>query len=106
MANEQKQGMGAQGQQGSGQQEGRSESSVVPDKDYNLVSVLYHALQGAETYSQYVQDAQRQGDQELASFFSEVRQEHLRLAERAKQLLGQRLSGGARAGQGGARGSA
>lgn len=104
MANEQKQPSGAQGQQGSGP-EGRSESSVVADKDYNLVSVLYHALQGAETYARYVQDAQKQGDQELASFFGEVRQEELRLAERAKQLLGQRLSGG-RQGQGGARGSA
>ncbi|WP_437929123.1 hypothetical protein WMF37_07595 [Sorangium sp. So ce291] len=100
MANEQKQGVGAQGQQGSG----LSESSVVADKDYNLVSVLYHALQGAETYGQYVQDAQKQGDQELASFFSEVRQEELRLADRAKQLLGQRLSGGRQ--QGGSRGSA
>ncbi|WP_434045801.1 MULTISPECIES: hypothetical protein [Sorangium] len=98
MANEQKQGAGTQGQQG------RSESSVVPDKDYNLVSVLYHALQGAETYSQYVQDAQKQGDQELATFFSEVRQEELRLAERAKHLLGQRLGGGRP--QGGTRGSA
>ncbi|WP_437757442.1 hypothetical protein [Sorangium sp. So ce1389] len=100
MANEQKQGVGAQGQQGSG----LSESSVIADKDYNLVSVLYHALQGAETYARYVQDAQKQGDQELASFFSEVRQEELRLAERAKQLLGQRLSGGRQ--QGGSRGSA
>ncbi|KYF71108.1 hypothetical protein [Sorangium cellulosum] len=98
MANEQKQGAGTQGQQG------RSESSVVPDKDYNLVSVLYHALQGAETYAQYVQDAQKQGDQELATFFGEVRQEELRLAERAKHLLGQRLSGGRP--QGGTRGSA
>jgi hypothetical protein len=105
MASEQKQGMGAQGQQGSGRQEGRSESSVFADKDYNLVSVLYHALQGAETHSQYIQDAKQQGDQELASFFSEVQQEELRLAERAKQLLGQRLSGG-RQGQGGARASA
>ncbi|MGK3966315.1 hypothetical protein WMF38_19290 [Sorangium sp. So ce118] len=100
MANEQKQGVGAQGQQGSG----LSESSVVADKEYNLVSVLYHALQGAQTYAQYVQDAQKQGDQELATFFGEVRQEELRLAERAKQLLGQRLGGGRQ--QGGSRGSA
>ncbi|WP_437715966.1 hypothetical protein WMF45_05875 [Sorangium sp. So ce448] len=105
MATEQKQGMGAQGQQGSGLQEGRSESSVIADKDYNLVSVLYHTLKGAQTHSQYIQDAKQQGDQELASFFSEVRQEELQRAERAKQLLGQRLSGG-RPGQGGARGSA
>ncbi|MGK4007177.1 hypothetical protein WMF31_31435 [Sorangium sp. So ce1036] len=103
MATEQKQGMRNQGQQGAGMQEGRTESSVIPDKDYNLVSVLYHALQGAETYARYIQDAKQQGDDELASFFSEVRQEDLRLAERAKLLLGQRLSGERQAG---ARGSA
>lgn len=28
------------------------------DVTYNLVSILYHALQGAETYDQYIQDAQ------------------------------------------------
>jgi hypothetical protein len=35
------------------------------DEQYNLVSVLYHTLQGAETYEQYLQDAQQAGDQEL-----------------------------------------
>lgn len=28
------------------------------DETYDLVSILYHALQGAETYDQYIQDAQ------------------------------------------------
>ncbi|WP_437678331.1 hypothetical protein [Sorangium sp. So ce131] len=101
MANEQKQSS-VQGQQGSGL---GSESNVLPDKDYNLVSVLYHALQGAETYSKYVQDAQQQGDQELVTFLNEVRQEELRRADRARQLLGQRLTSG-RQQQGGTRGSA
>ena len=32
---------------------------------YNLVSVLYHALQGAENYEQYANDAG--SDQDLAS---------------------------------------
>lgn len=27
------------------------------DNLYNLVSVLYHALQGAETYDKYISDA-------------------------------------------------
>ena len=34
---------------------------------YNLVSVLYHALQGADLYEQYASDAS--GDQDLAGFF-------------------------------------
>ncbi len=61
------------------------------DVQYNLVSVIYHALQGAENYNRYVRDAEESGDQELASFFHEVQAEESRRADRAKQLLGQRL---------------
>jgi hypothetical protein len=56
---------------------------------YNLVSVLYHALQGAELYAQYASDAG--GDQELASFFREVQQQEQQRADRARQLLATRL---------------
>jgi rubrerythrin len=61
---------------------------------YNLVSVLYHTLQGAETSVQYISDAEESGDEELARFFREVQEEDRRRAERAKTLLGQRLSQG------------
>ena len=66
-------------------------SSGPRDATYNLVSILYHALQGAETYREYVRDAERDGDQELAQFCREVQQEERRRAERAQQLLAQRL---------------
>lgn len=59
------------------------------DNLYNLVSVLYHALQGAETYDKYISDAG--GDQELASFMRDVKEEGTRRAERAKELLARRL---------------
>ncbi|HEX2279437.1 MAG TPA: hypothetical protein VE844_14905 [Gammaproteobacteria bacterium] len=64
------------------------------DVHYNLVSVLYHTLQGAETSVQYISDAEESGDEELARFFREVQEEDRRRAERAKTLLGQRLSQG------------
>jgi hypothetical protein len=64
------------------------------DVHYNLVSVLYHTLQGAETCMQYVSDAEESGDEELARFFRDVQEEDRRRAERAKTLLGQRLSHG------------
>mgnify|MGYP003288422612 CR=1 FL=1 len=64
------------------------------DVHYNLVSVLYHTLQGAETSMQYVSDAEQSGDEELARFFRDVQEEDRRRAERAKTLLGQRLSHG------------
>ncbi len=62
------------------------------DATYNLISVLYHALQGAETYAQYASDAG--SDQDLASFFQEVQQQEQQRADRAKQLLAQRLQQG------------
>jgi hypothetical protein len=66
--------------------------SGTKDATYNLVSVLYHALQGAETYAQYATDAG--SDQDLASFFREVQQQEQQRADRAKQLLAQRLQQG------------
>jgi hypothetical protein len=66
------------------------------DVHYNLISVLYHTLQGAETSVQYVSDAEESGDEELARFFRDVQEEDRRRAERAKTLLGQRLSHGDR----------
>jgi hypothetical protein len=35
------------------------------DEHYNMISVLYHALQGADTCATYLQDAERTGDQNL-----------------------------------------
>ncbi|HEU0012311.1 MAG TPA: hypothetical protein VFQ45_01435 [Longimicrobium sp.] len=64
------------------------------DVTYNLVSILYHALQGAETYDQYATDAEQEGDRELAQFFRDVKQENSRRADRAKQILHRRLHQG------------
>lgn len=64
------------------------------DETYDVVSILYHALQGAETYQQYLRDAEQRGDQELAQFFRDVQEEEKRRAERAKQLLAKRLGAG------------
>lgn len=61
------------------------------DVTYNLVSVLYHALQGAETCLMYVQDAEQNGDDEMADFFREVIIKNRHLADEAKRLLGGRL---------------
>ena len=59
------------------------------DATYNLVSVLYHSLQGADLYGTYASDAG--GDQDLASFFREMQQQEKQRADRAKQLLAKRL---------------
>jgi hypothetical protein len=63
----------------------------TPDVTYNLVSILYYALQGAETYDQYISDAEQKNDKDLAQFFRDTKEENQRRADRAKQLLAQRL---------------
>jgi hypothetical protein len=58
--------------------------------DHDLVSVLYHALRGVETYSNYARDARRDGDRELVEFFEDCRDDDAERAERARQLLADR----------------
>lgn len=72
------------GTQGSG-------STGADDKTFNLVSVLYHALEGGATYSRYIQDADQAGDSELAQFFRQTQQEEQQRAEQAKRLLASRI---------------
>lgn len=62
------------------------------DKHYDLISVVYHLLQGAETYQMYIEDAQQEGDQEVAQYFQEVQSHNRSLAQRGKALLLDRLS--------------
>lgn len=63
------------------------EPAETSDHEYALVSVLYHALQGVQACEQYIADAERAGDDELAKFFEECREEQTARAARAKQLL-------------------
>lgn len=66
-------------------------NTETKNSHYNLVSVLYHLLQGSSTYDQYIQDAQQSGDNELAEFFMNLKQASSSTAEKAKDLLRQRL---------------
>ena len=65
----------------------RAINPYTMDKDYNLISVLYHALQGAETTSQYAQDAQTEGAPQVAEFMRQVQEQYNRIAQQAKELL-------------------
>lgn len=67
------------------------------DVTYDLISVIYHALQGAQTYQIYANDA----DGDIASFFRDVQQQNEQIANRAKSLLAKQLSqSGSGSGQG------
>lgn len=61
------------------------------NENYNLISVLYYALQEAETCEHHVQDAERAGDHELVDFFTELRDSQIARAFQARRLILDRL---------------
>jgi hypothetical protein len=63
----------------------------MKDKNYNLVTSVQNALNTQWQMSQYKEDAEQQGDQELADYFQEVVDGTSRGADRGKQLLAERL---------------
>jgi hypothetical protein len=63
----------------------------MDNKDYDLVSVVYHASQGAETADRYLKDAQKSGDDDLKQYLEQVRTQYVELAQQGKKLLKQRL---------------
>lgn len=63
----------------------------VKDKNYNLISVLYHSSDNVLTVQQYVEDARREGDEEAATFFQNIVDNNQKAVEQAKQMLAQRL---------------
>lgn len=68
-----------------------SVGSGMKDEHYDIVSALYHALQGADVAGKYISDAEKEGDQEVVSFFREVQDKNRELAMKAKELLAKRV---------------
>jgi hypothetical protein len=62
----------------------------TPNTIYDLSSVLFHALEGGASYDTYIEDAEREGDGELADFFRQVRDEDSMRADEAQRLLAER----------------
>lgn len=63
------------------------------DKDYNLIWFTEQCLSNALRVGTYVQDAERDGDSELADFFKRAQAESRKGAEQGKEKLAKRLAG-------------
>jgi hypothetical protein len=61
------------------------------DKDYNIIWFTEACLSNALRLETYIQDAEREGDAELADFFRRAQAESRKGAEQGKQLLRKRL---------------
>ena len=63
------------------------------DKNYNLVWFTEQSLSNALRLETYVQDAERDGDDEVAQLFKRAQEHSRRGGEEGKRLLASRLSG-------------
>jgi hypothetical protein len=61
------------------------------DKDYNVIWFTEACLNNVLRLEQYIQDAERENDSDLAEFFRRAQQESKKGAEQGKDLLRKRL---------------
>ncbi|HEX3329181.1 MAG TPA: hypothetical protein VHS27_04605 [Gaiellales bacterium] len=64
------------------------------DKDYNIIWFTEACLSNVLRLETYIQDADREGDSELAEFFRRAQSESRKGAEQGKDLLRARLGRG------------
>ena len=63
------------------------------DKDYNLVWFVEQSLSNALRLQTYIEDADRDGDSDLAEFFRRAQAASRKGGEQGKDLLRKRLAG-------------
>jgi hypothetical protein len=61
------------------------------DKNYDLITVTHLCLEHVWRLEQYAQDAEREGDNELAALFRRMEEHSRKGSAECKQLLAERL---------------
>jgi hypothetical protein len=61
------------------------------DKDYNVIWFTEQCLSNSLRLETYIQDAERDGDSDLADFFRKAQQTSQKGADQGKELLKSRL---------------
>ena len=63
------------------------EITGTKDKDYNIIWFVEQCLSNVLRLETYIQDAEREGDDELAEFFRRAQTESRKGADKGKELL-------------------
>ena len=63
------------------------------DKDYNIIWFVEQCLSNVLRLETYIQDAERDGDSELAEFFRRAQETSRKGAEQGKEQLRKRFAG-------------
>ena len=69
------------------------QTTGTKDKDYNLIWFTEQCLSNVLRLDEYAQDAEREGDNDLAEFFHRAQEASRRGAEQGKDQLRKRLAG-------------
>ena len=69
------------------------QATGTKDKDYNLIWFTEQSLSNALRLEEYIQDAERDGDNELADFFRRAQGASRKGGEQGKDLLKKRFAG-------------
>jgi hypothetical protein len=67
------------------------EITGTKDKDYNVIWFVEQCLSNVLRLETYIEDAEREGDSELADFFRRAQGESRKGAEQGKDLLRKRI---------------
>jgi hypothetical protein len=74
-------------------QQETGQATGTKDKDYNLIWFVEQSLSNALRLETYIQDAERDGDSDLADFFRRAQGASRKGAEQGKDKLRERLAG-------------
>jgi hypothetical protein len=69
------------------------EVTGTKDKDYNLIWFVEQSLSNALRLQTYIEDAEREGDSDLAEFFRRAQGASRKGGEQGKDLLRKRFAG-------------
>jgi hypothetical protein len=69
------------------------QTTGTKDKNYNLIWFTEQSLSNALRLETYVQDAERDGDNDLAEFFRRAQEASRKGGDQGKEMLRSRLSG-------------
>lgn len=78
---------------GIGEGASQETGTIARDKDYGLIWFTEQCLSNALRLNGYIQDAERDGDSQLAEFFRRAQGESRKGAEQGKEQLRKRLAG-------------
>lgn len=63
--------------------------------EFDLISVLYHCLEGNQAITQYIRDAQNQNDQETLQCFQQIQQQNMQNVNQLRNILTKRVQSNA-----------